>query len=259
MSGPRILMIDDDAELGAMLTEYLAGEGFDTTLVTTGDAGLEAALGGGYAAVLLDIMLPRIGGLDVLRRLRAASRVPVIMLTARGDDVDRVVGLELGADDYVPKPCYPRELVARLRAVLRRSEAAALVAPASIEAGPIRLETEARRVIVAGEIVDLTATEFNLLERLIRAGNRAAAISLSGTIIGLAIALNTVAAGAVSILDMALWGAIACISQLVVYLIVARLLGDLSAGIEEDRIGYGILLGGVSVATGLVNAGALTY
>ncbi|KYO53479.1 DUF350 domain-containing protein [Tistrella mobilis] len=95
--------------------------------------------------------------------------------------------------------------------------------------------------------------------RLIRAGNRAAAISLSGTIIGLAIALNTVAAGAVSILDMALWGAIACISQLVVYLIVARLLGDLSAGIEEDRIGYGILLGGVSVATGLVNAGALTY
>ncbi|KYO53936.1 response regulator transcription factor [Tistrella mobilis] len=175
MSGPRILMIDDDAELGAMLTEYLAGEGFDTTLVTTGDAGLEAALGGGYAAVLLDIMLPRIGGLDVLRRLRAASRVPVIMLTARGDDVDRVVGLELGADDYVPKPCYPRELVARLRAVLRRSEAAALVAPASIEAGPIRLETEARRVIVAGEIVDLTATEFNLLERLIRAGNRVVA------------------------------------------------------------------------------------
>lgn len=175
MSGPRILMIDDDAELGAMLTEYLVGEGFDTTLVTTGDAGLEAALGGGYAAVLLDIMLPRIGGLDVLRRLRAASRVPVIMLTARGDDVDRVVGLELGADDYVPKPCYPRELVARLRAVLRRSEAAALVAPASIEAGPIRLETEARRVIVAGEIVDLTATEFNLLERLIRAGNRVVA------------------------------------------------------------------------------------
>lgn len=175
MSGPRILMIDDDAELGAMLTEYLAGEGFDTTLVTTGDAGLEAALGGSYAAVLLDIMLPRIGGLDVLRRLRAASRVPVIMLTARGDDVDRVVGLELGADDYVPKPCYPRELVARLRAVLRRSEAAALVAPASIEAGPIRLETEARRVIVAGEIVDLTATEFNLLERLIRAGNRVVA------------------------------------------------------------------------------------
>ncbi|MBA76882.1 MAG: DNA-binding response regulator [Tistrella sp.] len=175
MSGPRILMIDDDAELGAMLTEYLAGEGFDTTLVTTGDAGLEAALGGGYAAVLLDIMLPRIGGLDVLRRLRAASRVPVIMLTARGDDVDRGVGLELGADDYVPKPCYPRELVARLRAVLRRSEAAALVAPASIEAGPIRLETEARRVIVAGEIVDLTATEFNLLERLIRAGNRVVA------------------------------------------------------------------------------------
>lgn len=175
MSGPRILMIDDDAELGAMLTEYLAGEGFDTTLVTTGDAGLEAALGGGYAAVLLDIMLPRIGGLDVLRRLRAASRVPVIMLTARGDDVDRVVGLELGADDYVSKPCYPRELVARLRAVLRRSEAAALVAPASIEAGAIRLETEARRVIVAGEIVDLTATEFNLLERLIRAGNRVVA------------------------------------------------------------------------------------
>lgn len=175
MSGPRILMIDDDAELGAMLTEYLAGEGFDTTLVTTGDAGLEAALGGSYAAVLLDIMLPRIGGLDVLRRLRAASRVPVIMLTARGDDVDRVVGLELGADDYVSKPCYPRELVARLRAVLRRSEAAALVAPASIEAGAIRLETEARRVIVAGEIVDLTATEFNLLERLIRAGNRVVA------------------------------------------------------------------------------------
>ena len=95
--------------------------------------------------------------------------------------------------------------------------------------------------------------------RLIRAGNRAAALSLSGTIIGLAIALNSVAAGAVSILDMALWGAIACISQLVVFLVVSRLLGDLRAGIEGDRMGYGVLLGGVSIATGIVNAGALTY
>lgn len=172
MPAVPILMIDDDAELGAMLTEYLAAEGFETTVMLTGEAGVAAALGGSFAAVILDIMLPRIGGLDVLRRIRHASRVPVIMLTARGDNVDRVVGLELGADDYVAKPCYPRELVARLRAVLRRTDAASMISPSVLVLAGIRLEPDGRRVTIDGQDAELTVTEFNLLERLLRAGAR---------------------------------------------------------------------------------------
>ena len=116
----RILLVDDDLDLGALLREYLESEGFRVDLAGNGVRGVELALTGGYDAVVLDIMMPRLNGIEALRQLREQSDVPVLMLTARGDEVDRVIGLELGADDYLAKPCYPRELVARLRAILRR-------------------------------------------------------------------------------------------------------------------------------------------
>ena len=104
----KILLVDDDVELGTMLSQYLIGEGFDASLVLTGKAGVEGALSGDYTAMILDIMLPDMSGIDVLRQVRQNSRIPVIMLTAKGDNIDRVIGLEMGADDYMPKPCYPR-------------------------------------------------------------------------------------------------------------------------------------------------------
>jgi two-component system OmpR family response regulator len=171
----KILLVDDDAELSAMLGEYLAAEGFETDAVFNGEAGVEAALSGAYAAVVLDVMLPRLSGVEALRRIREKSRVPIIMLTAKGDNIDRVVGLEMGADDYVPKPCYPRELVARLRAVLRRTggaESSAQRAGEWLETGPLRLSPGLRQVTCAGDAVELTVSEFNLLETLIRAGDR---------------------------------------------------------------------------------------
>lgn len=116
----KILLVDDDHELGSMLSQYLEGEGFITELVTTGKEAISSAASGQYSAMILDIMLPDMSGIDVLRQIRQRSRLPVIMLTAKGDNIDRVIGLEMGADDYVPKPCYPRELVARLRSVMRR-------------------------------------------------------------------------------------------------------------------------------------------
>jgi two-component system OmpR family response regulator len=171
----KILLVDDDAELTAMLGEYLAAEGFETAAVFNGEAGVEAALSGDYGAVVLDIMLPRLSGIEALRRIREKSRVPIIMLTAKGDNIDRVVGLEMGADDYVPKPCYPRELVARLRAVLRRTGEAApdeTQGGEMLAAGPLRLSPGLRQVTCNGKAVELTASEFNLLEALIRAGDR---------------------------------------------------------------------------------------
>src|SRR5574337_848230 len=118
----RVLLVDDDVELAAMLREYLEQEGFEAHAVHDGEAGVAEALSGRYAIAVLDVMMPKLSGVEALRRIRAASQLPVLMLTARGDDIDRIVGLELGADDYVPKPCTPRELVARLRAILRRTE-----------------------------------------------------------------------------------------------------------------------------------------
>src|SRR5512138_1532729 len=118
----RILIIDDDLALTNLLTEYLTSAGFAVDAVDTGEDGLERALNGGYSLIVLDLMLPGIDGLELLRRLRPQSRVPVLMLTARGEDVDRIVGLEVGADDYLPKPFNPRELVARIRAIFRRME-----------------------------------------------------------------------------------------------------------------------------------------
>jgi len=164
----EILLIDDDIELCELVAEFLAGEGFAVESVHDGVAGLERALGGRHDAVVLDVMLPGMTGFEVLRRLREASPVPVLMLTARGDEVDRIVGLEMGADDYLPKPFNPRELAARLRAVLRRTGAE----PATtdhIVVDDLVVDLGARTVSVAGREVDVTGVEFSLLEALARA------------------------------------------------------------------------------------------
>jgi two-component system response regulator CpxR len=143
--------------------------------VHNGNRGLERALSGEHALVVLDVMLPGMNGLDVLRKLRASSTVPVLLLTARGQDVDRIVGLELGADDYLPKPFNPRELVARIRAILRRTrgEAGERQAPqTSVRVGDVELNPATRSVSRGGEVVDLTAVEFNLLDVLLREAGR---------------------------------------------------------------------------------------
>ena len=168
----RVLLIDDDAELCDLLRRFLVSEGFEAEAVHEGVRGAELAASGDYAAVVLDVMLPGLGGLDVLRRIRAASSVPVLMLTARGEDVDRILGLELGADDYVPKPFNPRELVARLRAVLRRASARPAVAGDRFAIGDVEIDTGARAVRRGGEHVDLTTVEFDLLEALARDAGR---------------------------------------------------------------------------------------
>jgi two-component system OmpR family response regulator len=169
----RVLLIDDDVELASMLREYLEREGFETTAVHDGETGAREALSGRYAIVVLDVMLPRLSGVEALRRIRTRSRVPVLMLTAKGDDVDRIVGLELGADDYVPKPCSPRELVARLRAILRRSEGGAALGPAGpLSVGALTLWPEKRWAEWDSRPLDLTSTEFNLLVLLARNAGR---------------------------------------------------------------------------------------
>lgn len=169
----KILLVDDDVELGSMLREYLEAEGFSATVALTGTAGIAGALSGEYAAMILDIMLPDMSGIDVLSKVRKQSRLPIIMLTAKGDNIDRVIGLEMGADDYVPKPCYPRELVARLRAVLRRFEEH--VEPQDsmiITLGDLRLDASQRISEWKGEAFELTVSEFNLLMLLMKERNR---------------------------------------------------------------------------------------
>jgi len=166
-----VLLADDDIELSGMLAEYLEREGFSVTAVHDGESAARLAAGGAYQIVVLDVMMPRIDGVEALRRIRQASRVPVIMLTARGDDVDRIIGLELGADDYVAKPCTPRELAARLRAILRRMQ------PQAEGAGPLTVSglalwPEKRRVEWRGRPIELTSMEFNLLEVLMRNAGR---------------------------------------------------------------------------------------
>jgi two-component system, OmpR family, response regulator len=166
VSSTQLLLVDDDAELCAMLGEYLAPEGFTVTSLHDGETGARTALTGAFDVVVLDVMMPRLNGIEVLRRIRVASSVPVLMLTAKGDDVDRIVGLELGADDYLPKPFNPRELVARLRAILRRGESASENTP--VNAGPLVIRPGERTADWRGEALDLTSTEFNLLEILAR-------------------------------------------------------------------------------------------
>src|SRR5476649_192013 len=159
---PVLLIVDDDQELCALLVEYLAPEGFAVELLGNGSAALERLSRAPPDLVVLDVMLPELSGFEVLRRIRATSAVPVIMLTARGEEVDRVVGLELGADDYLPKPLNPRELVARMRAILRRS---LLPEPQPgrrdrIDAGPVSLHFSSRTASARGQTVNLTGVEF---------------------------------------------------------------------------------------------------
>lgn len=173
----RVLIIDDDFELCSLVSEYLEPEGFKVESVHDGETGLQRALHGNYLLVVLDVMLPGMSGFDVLRRIRATSRVPVLLLTARGEDVDRIVGLEIGADDYLPKPFNPRELVARIRAVLRRTSAdpkgvGTARPPEILRIADIELDPATRTVKHAGELVDLTSVEFNLLEVLLREAGR---------------------------------------------------------------------------------------
>jgi two-component system, OmpR family, response regulator len=171
---PKILLVDDDVELLDMLKVYLEREGFEVTGTSDPETGVAAALSGDYDLAILDVMMPRMSGIEVLSRIRMSSRIPVLMLTAKGDDADRIVGLELGADDYVPKPCTPRELVARVRAILRRTHAAdeGEEVPAVIESGGLKLFLRQRRAEWHGKPLDLTSTEFNLLGALARAAGR---------------------------------------------------------------------------------------
>ena len=171
-----ILLIDDDRELGDLLRDYLAREGFRLEVAADGPAGLERARTGAHSLVLLDVMLPGLDGFEVLRELRRGSAVPVIMLTARGEDVDRIVGLELGADDYLPKPFNPREMAARVKAVLRRAGSAAPPAtapePEGLDFGPLRLDLAGHRAQLAGADLELTPIEFALLRELSRGAGR---------------------------------------------------------------------------------------
>lgn len=180
----RVLIIDDDVELCRLLIERLSSEGFTLDSVYDGKRGLEQAISGGHGLVILDLMLPGMAGLEVLRRLRERSSVPVLILTARGDDVDRILGLEIGADDYLPKPFNPRELVARIRAILRRaSHNAAPNGPLTV--GDMRLVPSAREVWLGGARLELTAVEFNLLEALLReAGHVVTREQLTETVLG---------------------------------------------------------------------------
>lgn len=161
----RILLIDDDRELCALLKEYLGQEGFDVMILHEGRYALEVLGREQFRAVILDIMLPGTSGLDVLRALRAQFTIPVVMLTARGDDVDRIVGLELGADDYLPKPFNIRELVARLRAVLRRVETSWL-GSGTLEVGTLTLDRGMQTAAISGVPLVVTGAEFRILERL---------------------------------------------------------------------------------------------
>lgn len=163
----RILIIDDDEELCELVSEYLTGEGFQTETVHDGESGLRRALSNEYDLVTLDVMLPNKNGFDVLRELRRTSKVPVLMLTARGEDTERIVGLETGADDYLAKPFNPRELVARLRAILRRVE----LPPTEddkLKVDDVEIQISARSVIKNGEDLTLTSVEFDLLKELLK-------------------------------------------------------------------------------------------
>ncbi len=167
----RVLLVDDDVELCELLTEYLASEDFHVTSVHDGRAALARATEELWDAVVLDVMLPGMSGFDVLRRIRPLLVAPVLMLTARGEDTDTVVGLELGADDYVAKPCSARVLVARLRALLRRHGGEATLSQ-PLQIGDLALDVARRRVSVGGLPIGLTGAEFNLLALLVREAGR---------------------------------------------------------------------------------------
>jgi two-component system OmpR family response regulator len=165
---PKILLVDDDLELVEMLKDYLEREDYRVDVVSDGLAATGKAISGDYALVVLDVMMPRVSGLEVLRCIRARSPVPVLMLTAKGEANDKVSGLELGADDYVPKPCTPRELSARIRAILRRTGAVSSDSPPmdKVAVGPLVIWPDRRQAELAGKTLNLTSTEFNLLQVL---------------------------------------------------------------------------------------------
>jgi two-component system response regulator CpxR len=199
VDGAQILIIDDDAELCELLTELLGQEGYAVESAKDGISGLARALSKPYALVVLDVMLPGQNGFEVLQRLRQTSRVPVLMLTARGEDVDRIVGLEMGADDYLPKPFNPRELVARVRAIHRRARDAgsggggagagagggAGDGKATVLMDDLELSPAARRVRLRGEELKLTTAEYDLLEALVsRAGTVVSREELTKIVLG---------------------------------------------------------------------------
>lgn len=164
-----ILIVDDDIELCELMSRFLASEGFEVACANDGITGLAEARSGKHELAVLDVMMPGKNGMDLLRELRTGSQIPVIMLTARGEEMDRIIGLELGADDYIPKPCNPRELAARIRAVLRRGEASAASSTTRTRFGTIEWQPSARTISENGQPLDLTATEYNILAALMEA------------------------------------------------------------------------------------------
>lgn len=191
----RLLIVDDDLELCELVREYLTSEGFEVEAAHDGKQGVERFLSGNFSLMVLDVMLPGINGFEALRRTRAKSSAPVLMLTARGDDVDRIVGLEIGADDYLPKPFNPRELVARIRAILRRTEpksdeSSVTTARKPLSVGDIELDHGAHVVRRAGSPVEVTSVEFTLLEALlVSAGQVVTREELAKTALGRNLAL----------------------------------------------------------------------
>lgn len=173
-SARRILVIDDDKKLCRLIRDYLTPLGYDVSVVHTGPEGVATAIGAEWSAILLDVMLPGLDGFEVLKEIRKKSDVPVLMLTARGDESDRIVGLEIGADDYLPKTFSTRELLARLRAVTRRT--ARSVAPddadAELVVGPLRVVPSSRKAVLGDEALVLTPVEYDLLEALARGRGR---------------------------------------------------------------------------------------
>ena len=159
----HVLLIEDDEHLSSMLSEYLGTRGYTVTTRATATDGLKLLHQGGFAALVLDIMLPDLDGFEVCRRVRAESDIPILMLTARGDEMDRIVGLELGSDDYLPKPFNPRELLARLRAILRRRGPAGMARTAPLRFGRLEIDRDARVVRVDGMERPLTSYQFELL------------------------------------------------------------------------------------------------
>jgi len=171
----RILLADDDIELADMLVDYLSQEGFEVETAHDGKTALQKALDNHYELMILDVMMPELNGFDVLRQLRTQSQVPVLMLTARGEDVDSIVGLEIGADDYLAKPCNPRVLVAHMRAILRRNEQVTANSSAtadSLTIDDIELQRGARRVLLDKQAITMTSTEYRVLEVLLEEAGR---------------------------------------------------------------------------------------
>jgi DNA-binding response OmpR family regulator len=168
----RILVVEDEIEIARVVRDYLAAAGYDVVVAGSGEAALASARGSRPDVVVLDLGLPGVDGLDVARELTASARIPIVMLTARGEETDRIVGLELGADDYVVKPFSPKELVARVRAVLRRTSNEALLTERPVRAAGVEIDPQRMRVTADGRQIDLTPTEFQLLATLAREPGR---------------------------------------------------------------------------------------